>query len=144
MIARDFVRPAHASSALQIRRMSASGRPVAAATSRTRGGRNRSFPPSSGATISQAAMSSATSRVRPSSAARMAFVEAAQPKRSMRIPAAVVFRTASTGGRLRRCMAVHRIRAPMLRPETTAPAAPARKRDTGWLLRSSQESPQGQ
>ena len=37
-------------------------------------------------------------------AARMAFVEAVRPKRSMRIPAAGVFRTASTGGRLRRCM----------------------------------------
>jgi hypothetical protein len=37
-------------------------------------------------------------------AARMAFVEAARPKRSMRIPAAGVFRTVSTGGRLRRCM----------------------------------------
>ena len=46
---------------LRIRRMSASGRPVAAAMSRTRGGRNRSSPPSSGATISQAAMSSAVS-----------------------------------------------------------------------------------
>ena len=33
---------------------------------------------------------------------RIAFVEAARPKRSMRVPAAGVFRTVSTGGRLRR------------------------------------------
>jgi hypothetical protein len=33
---------------------------------------------------------------------------------------------------------------PMLRRETSGPAAPARKRDTGWLLRFSQDGPQGQ
>ena len=61
MVVRGLVRPPIRPARFRIRRTSTSGRPVVAAMSRTRGGRNRSVPPSSGATVSQAPMSSAVS-----------------------------------------------------------------------------------